>query len=232
MKKRNREIIKTLWVMILSLVTSVSLTYAWHTSFYNFARVDNVPGTLNANMSLAYYNYTTSNWQNSTTSDPLNIYLGKMTNIAKLPNNSDTYLKMRVTEESSAHKKYNVLVDNIETIISNVDGIHTIAGVNYFAANDAQNALDFYLYTSTSDNLNPLTVFANYQTMTSFKVTTLPHALLSNNIALDVWIYILIKPNLNKIQNIIRLVPIQLSPYQMIFSLSLRGEVKTLDESV
>ena len=230
MKKRNRDVIRMLWLTILSLVTSVSVTYAWHTSFYNFGNIDNIPGELDPTMSLAYYDYDSSGWQSSSTTDPLEIDLGKMTNIAELPDNSDCYLKFRVNETSDAQTNYNVFVDNIVITISNTDGVHTVEAVNYFAADQAQNVFDFYVYTSTTDNLSPLTVFANYQSMTSFKVTTLPKALLSDNISLDDWTYIFLKPNLEKIQNIIRLVPVTLSPYHITFEISLRGEVKTLDE--
>lgn len=231
MKEKKRNIVRTIWLMVLSLVASASLTYAWHISIYNFAQTHNVPGELTPEISLAHYNYTTSSWQNSTSAEPLSIYLGEMTNIAQLPANSNTYLKIRINETSDAQTKYNVIVNNIETVISNIDGVHAVTSVDYFAAENAQNVFDFYVYTSTSDNLNPLTVFANLQTMTPFKITTLPHALLSNSATLDTRIYILLKPDIAKVQNIIRLVPIQLSPYNMVFRMSLNGEVKTLDEN-
>ena len=57
-----------------------------------------------------------------------------MTNIAQLPANSNTYLKIRINETSDAQTKYNVIVNNIETVISNIDGVHAVTSVDYFCS--------------------------------------------------------------------------------------------------
>lgn len=206
----------------------VSVTFAWHISVYHFGEASFTPNTLDAELSLASFDHETNAWVDRTGEEELNIYLGKMTNIAELPAHSNTYLKLRLQDKSDAETIYNVVVNNIETKIANIDGFHEIEGIDYFAEGDAQNAFDFYVYASTSDNLDPRNVFDALESMTPFKVRELPQYLWSDD--LDAYLYVLMKPDIAKIQNIIRLVPIQLSPYQIIFQVTLAGEVKTIDE--
>ena len=75
MKEKKRNIVRTIWLMVLSLVASASLTYAWHISIYNFAQTHNVPGELTPEISLAHYNYTTLVGK-MVHCKPLSIYLG------------------------------------------------------------------------------------------------------------------------------------------------------------
>lgn len=227
MKKRMLSLLPSILITALS---GVSLTFAWFASTYRFADGRLTPGKLDATFSMASYHRTSSTWVNGNPNSPMSIYLGEMQTIAALPINSESYLKFKMNDQSSAEKRYNVIIEDINILIENTNGTFELEGVDYYSALPSQNAFDFYMVTSFDGNLNPLTLFANYTEMTPFSVTTLNHAFHSSPLSMDSWTYIMLKPRLTNIQNIIRKVSILYSPYSLVFEMNFRGEVMTVDE--
>lgn len=231
MKALFKYLIKIMPLVLLTIASGVSLTFAWHVVIYRFGNGDFTPGRLNSSFSVASYNRTSDVWVNGTPGTPLSIYFGEMRTIAELPANNETFIKFKMNDNSVAHKHYNVYIDEINIIIANTAGDHELAEVDYYITSPNQNVFDFYLITSTNGSLDPESAFSSYQTMTPFSVTSLNHAIYESSIDLDNWTYLMMKPRLSSIQNIIRQVPVEYSPYSLVFDMTLRGEVTTIDEN-
>lgn len=227
MKKKWLSILPSL---LLTTLSGVSLTFAWFSSIYHFADGRLTPGELDADFSLAYYNHTSATWENTSSNSPVSIYLGEMRTIAFLPANSESYIKFKMNDQSEAQKHYNVILEKIEILVENTNGIFKLDGVDYYSALPSQNVFDFYMVTSSDPNLSPLSLFANYTSLPSFTVTSLDHELHASPLSMDTWTYIMLKPRLESIQNIIRKVSVLYSPYSLVFDMTFRGEVMTIDE--
>lgn len=231
MKALVKKYLKLLPLMLLTLTSGVSLTFAWHLVIYRFADGTFTPGQLDSSFSIASYNRTSDTWVNATPSTPLAIYFGEMVTIAELPANNETFIKLKMNDASVAQKRYNLMIEEINILITNEIDDYDIPQVDYYTGTPSQNVFDFYLLTTTSNNLDPEIMFTNYQSMTPFSVTTLDHPIHATSISLETWTYIMMKPRLSSIQNIIRQVPVELSPYSLVFDMRLRGEVTTIDEN-
>ena len=231
MKITLKNIFNIMPLVLLTLASGVSLTFAWHVVIYPFTNGDFTPGRLNSSFSVASYNRTSDVWVNGTAGTPLSIYFGEMRTIAELPANNETFIKFKMNDTSVAHKHYNVYIDEINIIVANTNGEVELMDVDYYITSPNQNVFDFYLITSTNGNLDPESAFSDYQSMTPFSVTALNHAIYEASIDLEYWTYLMMKPRLSSIQNIIRQVPVELSPYSLVFDMTLRGEVVTIDEN-
>ena len=226
-----KRYLKLLPLLLLTLTSGVSLTFAWHLVIYRFADGTFTPGQLDSSFSIASYNRATDTWVNATPGTPLSIYFGEMRTIAELPANNESFIKFKMNDTSVAQKRYNVFIEEINILITNEINDYDLPQIDYYTSLPSQNVFDFYLLTDTGNGLDPEIMFTNYQSMTPFSVTSLNHAIYSSAITLDNWTYIMMKPRLSSIQNIIRQVPVDLSPYSLVFDMRLRGEVTTIDEN-
>lgn len=207
-----------------------SVTYAWYVYFYDLATVEQRPGELNASFSFARYNKITEVWDNVSPDGDLVIDLGEMRNIATLPPNNEHYFKFKMSDTSSAQTLYNVIIQNVEITVENESGIVTVAGLDYYDASPSQNVFNFYFHMSTTDNSDPTVIFSDYENMPMNKVTAPNQGIFPTYTSLDNWTYVMIKPQLKQVQNIIRQVPIEHSPYTLVFNMTFAGEVRTVDE--
>lgn len=206
------------------------VTYAWYSTFYDLARIENKPGDLDSSFSFSNYNKDTLTWETLSLGEDLVIYLGEMRNIANLPADNEHYFKFKLMDASSAQTHYNVIIENINIIVENATETFDLPGVDYYITNPSQNAFNFYFHMSTSNDLDPTTVFADYETMPMNKVTAPNQGIFPNYVPLENWTYVMIKPQLREVQNIIRQVPVEYSPYTLIFNMDFAGEVRTIDE--
>lgn len=231
MKKLSKTFLALIPNIILTIFSGVSLTLAWHVSIYFQGNTPVNPGQLNTTFNLASYNTTSATWVTHDPATPLDLDLGEMTNIAQLPPNTERYLKMKSVQNSNAITLYNIIVKEIKIIVSNVNGDYQLPQVNYYMTTPNQSVFDFYLVNSTINNADPTILFANYQSMTPFHVTALNYPLNPSNISLNTWTYVMLRPRLAIIQNIIRQIPVEYSPYTLVFDMNLSGEVVTVDEN-
>lgn len=230
-KISKKSILNLAISLFLVFFSAVSVTYAWYVTTYVFGTITPEPGKLDASFPFSYYDKTNSEWVDINPASGLSISLGEMTNIAELPANNEFYLKFKMNDTSSALTEYNVIIKEINIIVLSNGVEHDLENVNYYETSPNQNALDFYSLTNTANNLNPTTLFSDYNTMTPYHVETLDYAVHSSYLSLDLWTYIMIKPTLAKIQNILRQVPVELSPYTLIFDFTFSGEVRTVNET-
>ncbi len=224
-----RSFLHTFFTVALVSLLSVGVTYAWYLSIFHLMGMENKPGNLNASFDFARYDKTNNTWDQVDLSGNLVLDLGEMTNIATLPPNNEHYFKFKMSETSNAQVLYNVIIQDINILVRNEVGTYNLPEVDYYMLNPSQNAFTFYFQMSTTDNSNPTTIFSDYENMPSNKVTERNQGIFPNYTSLDNWTYVMIKPSLKEIQNIIRQIPVEHSPYTLHFDMTFAGEVRTVD---
>lgn len=206
------------------------VTYAWYSTFFDLTRIEHKPGDLNSSFSFAKYNKDTAVWESVNLGEDLEIGLGEMRNIANLPPNNEHYFKFKLMDTSTAITHYNVIIEKINIIVESTAGTFDLDGVDYYITNPSQNAFNFYFHMSTINDIDPTVIFEDYENMAMNKVTAPNEGIFPDYVELENWTYVMIKPQLREVQNIIRQVPVEYSPYTLVFNMDFAGEVRTIDE--
>ncbi|NCA97733.1 MAG: hypothetical protein EOM77_06165 [Bacteroidia bacterium] len=212
-------------------MSSISLTYAWVSPALDNYDQNNEPGQLDSNLEMWYWDKPNANpnkWVTTSGNDSLLFGLGEMTSIIELPEDSKTYVKFHMNETAVSNYQYRVLEESIAINISNSSGPKTVASVTYFDATPSQNCLDYYFYVG-ADNLDPTAVFADLESMSVQQFTDQGQHITSDYTSQDQYLYLMLRPRLQEIQNIIIEIPIIYSPYALTFAFSFVGEMRTIE---
>lgn len=229
--KEHRLELTVVFSLFGVIMSSISLTYAWISPARDIYDQNNQPGQLDSDLDIWYWNKASANankWVSSPGVDSVIFGLGEMTSIIELPDDCDTFMKFRINETAITNYQYKVLEENIVINISNSGGPKTVATVDYFEATPSQKCFDYYYYVGV-DNLNPTSVFADLEQFTANQFTAPAMYIGADYINQDQYLYLMLKPRLTEIQNIIIEIPIIYSPYALSFAFSFVGEIRTID---
>lgn len=210
--------------ILVSLVTSATLTYSWFGWMNNIGRNILIPGEMNSTFEFERWNNTA--WVTA----PSAFNLGEINDISKLPPNSNSYLKFRALDSTNLVYIYQVIVERIDLSITNEGNTHTFPNLNYYSTTTDLRVFDYHTYVG-ADNLNPTTVFANYETLTATPLDTLNESFTGTTFIDEAdYLYVLLVPRLEPIQNMIDLIPLEYAPYAIQFDFNFIVEVRNADE--
>lgn len=232
--KTHLSFVSFFLVMIL-----VATTYSWFVYQRLISQNRFQPGSLDPNLEVLHWNkqsLSTNKWEKleilaGGQSLPL---LGEMRDITQLPDDSYAYIKIKVKDNSTARYNYNIILEDISLDITSIDEEIDItdaieAVINYFDATPSQKCFDFF-YAVDVDGKTPTELFPNPDNLAVSQIATRGQSLTGNEFIADTWwLYIMITPRLVEIQNLIMLIPVEYSPYQLCFIFHLKSEVRTLD---
>ncbi|MFA5421595.1 MAG: hypothetical protein WC344_02205 [Bacilli bacterium] len=228
---RHRLELTVVFSLFGVIMSSIGFTYAWISPALNVFDQNIEPGQLNSNLDLWHWDKSsadTNKWAVTSGNDSPIFGLGEMTSVIELPEDCGTYVKFHMNETSVSNYQFRVIEDSIAINISNASGPQIIASVDYFDAAPSQKCLDFYYYIGV-DNLDPTAVFADLGSFSSQHFAEPAQYIANDYIDHDQFLYLMLKPRLQEIQNIIIEIPIIYSPYALNFAFSFVGEMRTVE---
>ena len=210
--------------ILVSLVTSATLTYSWFGWMKNIGRNILIPGEMDSN--LEFQRWQSSSWVTA----PGSYYLGEINDISTLPPNSNSFFKFKANDAADLVYIYRVMVESIDLSITNEGNSHTFPTLNYYSTTTDLTVFDYYIHIGV-DNLNPTVIFANYPSLPSYSLDDMNESFTGTTfINQNDYLYVLLVPRLEPIQNMINLIPLEYAPFAIHFDFNFVLEVRNADE--
>lgn len=230
LKSRLDVIISSTIILIASMI---GITFAWFPTILEIARPEVNPGALDSEFSSYYWDTSSANpdkWTVFDGENPINVYLGEMNNLDFMPDEAFLYFRFSMTDTDQASYKFEITLSDLEIIVISDGDVIDLEEVSYYDASPSQKLFQYYYVTDASSSLDPTAVFLNHQSMTAHQVTHTDQSLSGSYFVEGQWLYLMFTPRLEELQNIIRRIPFDYSPYALTFAFSFSGETRTEDE--
>lgn len=236
MKQTKKVMLAVLSTTIaFSTLLTASITFAWLLHEYNLGENINTPGELAGLITTKYWDKDSvaeNKWTAINVENPVPLYLGEMTRIDELPNESNTYFVFNFSETSDATTQYQLIIESINISIYShyLEDEVAVAEVSYYDSDPGQEVFSAFIVIDDDAALNPLTLFADTSLMDEHHIDTEDFALTPLFLEPTDFIYVNFTLRLTELQNVIDNIPLDISPYTINFDFNFALEKRTIDE--
>lgn len=220
-----------MFMVMITILLSATNGFAWISNYHQITVNKIKPGRLDPNLEIYVWDKTEIEWVQVNSNGTVSAFLGEMMDISQLPQDCETYLKIKVNESSSAAYNYIAYIDNIEIEVTPKytvpSGVPPIEGIDYYNADPSQKCFE-YQYAVGTDNLDVSEISFGSKT----QITKKGHPLTGeegNPVGSDKWLYVKITPLLPELQNIFQCISMVYMPYTIKFTLTIQGESRTVN---
>ncbi len=230
--KRKLTLSFAITLLAFSSLITATVSFAWILSTYPFNNIDNKTGQIDGVAMSKVWNFTnsaTNKWEEISTPTPQNQNMGEMYRIDTLPDNTVSYYMFNFTETSEANTHYFLVMESIDILIHDIlnDVDVVLPDISYYEGVPSQAAYYYNEVVTTTADQNPVTLFASAPAGT--QINTENQVLPSTNLTADQYLYLKFDLNIEELQNIIDVVPLQHSPYILKFVFNFNLEKRTTD---